>query len=407
MNYKPRPKRSAFGTARSPQAPRRSFNSGQRRGGGRGPSKQHINHSRLIKRAVQPKGEEIFVPKHTFADFNLGEGLQANLKALGYEMPTPIQDQAIPAAMEGRDVLGLANTGTGKTAAFLLPLIEKVLADYQKESVLILAPTRELAQQIEAELIGFAKGLRLGSVTIIGGSAMGPQLAKLRRNPHFVIGTPGRVRDLINRGAIHLDKYSNIVLDEVDRMLDMGFVAEIKQVLAEMPEKRQSLFFSATISRDIEQLIAGFLRDPVNITVSNGETTDSVDQDIVRVEGGKKKIDVLHDLLIREDMKRVLVFGETKFGVERLTTELDNRGFKAVSIHGNKSQGQRSRAIGAFKNGDVNIMVATDVAARGIDIKDITHVINYDLPNTYDDYTHRIGRTGRGGKIGYALTFVD
>ena len=363
--------------------------------------------SKFIKTAVVPDVEKPYTPVHNFSDFALNAKIHENLAALGYLQPTPIQDQAIPAGLAGNDVLGLANTGTGKTAAFLLPLIEKVLANYDHETVLILAPTRELAQQIEMELKGFAKNLRIGSATVIGGASIGPQLALLRRNPHFVIGTPGRVRDMINRGALNLSKFNNIVLDEVDRMLDMGFVNEIKQVLSEMPSERQSLFFSATISRDIEQLINGFLVNPVKISVSNGETTDSVNQDVVRVTGDQRKIDVLHDLLIKEEMKRVLVFGETKFGVERLAKELNTRGFKAESIHGNKSQGQRSRAIDAFKSDRVNVLVATDVAARGIDIKDITHVINYDLPNTYDDYTHRIGRTGRGGKIGHALTFVD
>ncbi len=407
MNTSSRPRRGARNDHRRPARPyKHSTAPAVRAPRQRGPAKQYIDPSRLIKKAVAVTAET-YTNTHQFSDFDFRPVVKQNLTALGYKTPTPIQDQAMQPALDGRDVLGIANTGTGKTAAFLLPLIERVLKDYNHETALILAPTRELAQQIEAELRGFAKGLKLGSATLIGGANINPQLAQLRRNPHFVIATPGRLKDITDRKALKLESFTAVVLDEVDRMLDMGFVKEITTVLNTIPPTRQSLFFSATITNDIERLIDTFLKDPIKVRVSNGETTDSVEQNIVRVTADQSKIEVLHDLLIRDHLTRVLIFGDTKFGVERLAKELVKRGFTAASIHGNKSQSQRSRAIDAFKSGDVTILVATDVAARGIDIKDISHVINYDMPTTYADYTHRIGRTGRGGKIGHALTFVD
>jgi ATP-dependent RNA helicase RhlE len=304
-------------------------------------------------------------------------------------------------------VLGVANTGTGKTAAFLLPLIEQVLANPKTATVLIIAPVRELAQQIEKELAGFTRGMRIGYAIAIGGNPIGPQIRKLERAPHFVIGTPGRITDLIERGALPMQHFSAVVLDEVDRMLDMGFIDDVRAILNKVPEKRQSLFFSATVSPEISKLIHTFMQDPVTITVKTHATSDNVDQDIVRVGYGMEKIDVLHDLLNKPELEKVLVFGETKRGVERLTKELVTRGFKADAIHGDRSQGQRSRSIEKFKSGNTDILVATDVAARGLDIKGVTHVINYELPQSHDDYAHRIGRTGRAGKKGIALTFVE
>jgi ATP-dependent RNA helicase RhlE len=374
-------------------------NRGRRRG-------QNIDYRNFINKAKSVE-TEAYAPTHHFSDFGLSEQLTSNLTARNYDVPTPIQDQAIPHALQGKDVLGIANTGTGKTAAFLLPLIEHVLANPKTATVLIIAPVRELAQQIEAELAAFTKGMQITYMTAIGGTPIPPQLRKLKATPHFIIGTPGRITDLMERNAMPLKHISAIVLDEVDRMLDMGFVDVVREILAKLPEKRQSLFFSATISPEVNRLIQTFMQDHVTITVKTQETSDNVEQDVIRVGYGFTKMDMLHDLLIKPELEKVLVFGETKFGVERLANELVTRGFKADAIHGNKSQGQRSRAIEKFKEGHTNILIATDVAARGLDIKGVTHVINYDLPQTLDDYTHRIGRTGRAGKTGIALTFIE
>jgi len=361
--------------------------------------------SRFINKAVVTEIQEIFVPEHRFADFNISDSLKTNIAAKGYIDPTPIQDRAIPHVLKGHDVVGIANTGTGKTAAFLIPLINKVLEDRTKR-ILIMVPTRELAQQIEEEFWGFASHMRIGAVTCVGGANINPQIATLRRNPNFVIGTPGRLKDIMDRRVLDLSKFSTVVLDEADRMLDMGFIDDMKFILSHMQTERHTLFFSATLSREIEMLIGSFLKEPVRISVKTGDTSKNVDQDIVRT-AGKNKIDVLHELLTQPEFSKVLVFGRTKHGVEKLAKLLADRGFKSESIHGNKTQGKRERALGAFKQNRVQVLVATDVAARGIDVDSVSHVINYDIPMTYEDYVHRIGRTGRAGKGGKALTFID
>jgi superfamily II DNA/RNA helicase len=365
---------------------------------------QYIDSSRFINKAVV-HDEEVFVPTHRFADFEITDALKKNIIQKGYETPTPIQDRAIPHVLRGEDVVGIANTGTGKTAAFLVPLINKVLLD-RTQRVLIMVPTRELARQIEDEYWGFADQMRIGAVTVVGGANIGPQISTLRRNPNFVIGTPGRIKDVMDRRALDLSTFHTVVLDEADRMLDMGFIHDMKMILGRMPTPRHTLFFSATLSHEIESLIGSFLNAPVRISVKTGDTAAMVDQDIVRVSG-KNKIDVLHDLLSQPEFKKVLVFGRTKHGVEKLSKTLSERGFKSESIHGNKTQSKRERALSSFKENRAQVLVATDVAARGIDVEDITHVINYDVPTTYDDYVHRIGRTGRAGKRGKALTFIE
>jgi ATP-dependent RNA helicase RhlE len=320
--------------------------------------------------------------------------------------PTPIQDEAIPHALGGRDVVGIANTGTGKTAAFLLPLLDKVIKN-RNERILIMAPTRELAQQINEEFRGFEKGLKIFSVLCIGGASIGMQIRSLRMGYNFIIGTPGRIKDLHKRKAIDLSRFQNVVLDEADRMLDMGFLPDIKFLLGLLPEKRQTLFFSATISKDIEGLINNFLRDPITISVKKQDTSANVKQDVVKIGTGRKRIDLLEELLDKPELKKVLVFGKTKHGVEKITTLLEKKGHRVASLHGNKSQAQRMNALKSFKENKVRVLVATDVAARGLDIDNVSHVINFDPPATYDDYVHRIGRTGRADKQGIALTFVD
>jgi ATP-dependent RNA helicase RhlE len=368
-------------------------------------SGQSIDVNKFIRKAVTPDQTEVYAPNNSFADFSLNKILKENILAKGYKTPTAIQDKTIPMALQGRDVIGIANTGTGKTAAFLIPLIHKVTL-YKHNRVLIITPTRELAQQIQQEHREFSHRLNQYSTLCIGGANISPQIAQLRRNPQFVIGTPGRLKDLIERRCLDLSSFQSVVVDEADRMLDMGFVEDIKALLSNLPTDRQTLFFSATMSPQVQYLTQNFLDNPVTISVKTQETAENVDQDIIRVEEHDDKLEVLHDLLIQKGFSKVLIFGQTKHGVERLSDTLEKRGFSSVSIHGNKTQSARERALNTFKQDEAQIMVATDVAARGLDIPDVSHVINYDIPNTFDDYIHRIGRTGRADKKGYALTFV-
>jgi superfamily II DNA/RNA helicase len=347
-----------------------------------------------------------FVPEHKFQDFTFEPSLKQAIVTKGYLLPTPIQDRSIPHVLKGTDVVGIANTGTGKTAAFLLPLINKVLLN-RKQQVLIVVPTRELAIQIDAELKTFAAGMKMYSVCCVGGASLSRQINDLRYQYNFIIGTPGRLKDLIDRKMIFLKEFNTIVLDEADRMLDMGFVNDMRAVMAGMPKDRQTLFFSATLSPEIEKLIHEFLKEPVRISVKTQDTSKNVDQDIVKVARGANKIDVLHDLLNQKEFSKVLIFGRTKHGVEKLSGLLVQKGFKADSIHGDKNHSRRQKALTMFKSNQMQVLVATDVAARGLDIADVSHVINYDIPATYDDYVHRIGRTGRGNKKGKALTFVE
>lgn len=367
--------------------------------------KASLNPMAFVRKAANNAVEPPYVPKNSFSDFPLAEAVKKNVLARGFEKPTAIQDQAILPILAGRDLVGIANTGTGKTAAFLLPLITKVSKDrYQK--VLIIAPTRELAVQIQDEFKLFSLKLGIFSTLCIGGASLNNQVCKLRSRPNFVIGTPGRIKDLIGRRILNLSQYENVVLDEVDRMLDMGFIHDVRQIISFLSSNRQSLFFSATLPKETRLVMRDFLTDPVIVSVKTSPTPLNVDQDIIRVRG-QNKLEILQGLLEREEFKRVLVFGRTKWGINKLEISLTRRGFKAAAIHGNKSQSQRLRALKMLKTNEVQILLATDVASRGIDIEDITHVINYDAPDSYDDYIHRIGRTGRMGKKGTALTFVD
>lgn len=367
--------------------------------------KKGFDYALLVKKAELQQETVVYKPQHNFADFHICDKLKSNIRNKGYVSPTPIQDQAIPQLLQNKDVVGIANTGTGKTAAFLIPLINKVFLN-RSQRVLIIAPTRELAVQIKDECDGFTGGMNITSLIAIGGVGMHPQIQGLRRNPNFLIGTPGRLKDLHKQGHLNFNFYNNIVLDEVDRMLDMGFIADIKFIIGQLPERRQSLFFSATLSPEIQGIMQSFLYNPITISVTTGTTSKNVDQDIVKLDG-RAKIDVLHDLLIQDGFEKVLVFGRTKWGIEKLTKNLRERGFTAASIHGNKNQNQRQRALDEFKQNKIQILLATDVASRGLDISDVTHVINYDLPESYDDYVHRIGRTGRADKKGFALSFIE
>ena len=401
---------SSFGSRRPFGGSRGSFGG---RGGGRGrggPKGERIDVSKFINKTVISEEVEVFTPEHMFADFHISDILKNAVISKGYKAPTPIQDRAIPHILKGADVVGIANTGTGKTAAFLIPLINKVIHN-PRESVMIIVPTRELAIQIDTELKGFVQGIkgntRIFSVCCVGGAPIGPQIRDLKFHNQFIIGTPGRLKDLIERKLIRLANFKSIVLDEADRMLDMGFIGDMRLVMAGMPSDRQTLFFSATLSPEIEKLIGEFLREPVRISVKTRDTSKNVEQDVVRVERGGDKLEVLKRLLSQDGFNKVIIFGRTKHGVEKLSNMLAKHGFKAESIHGDKNHSKRQKALGLFKDNHINILVATDVAARGLDISDVSHVINYDLPATYDDYVHRIGRTGRGTKRGKALTFIE
>jgi superfamily II DNA/RNA helicase len=371
-----------------------------------------IHHSKFICKADPIIESAPYVPKNKFIDFKINNIIKENITRKGYVNPTPIQDEAIPFVLEGRDVVGIANTGTGKTAAFLIPLLDKILNNQNNqnnkpEKVLIMVPTRELATQINQEFLEFKGNLKIFSVCCVGGVGIYSQISNLRRAHDIVIGTPGRLRDLVDRKAVRLNEFKTIVLDEADRMLDMGFVNDMRYLMTNMAPNRQTLFFSATITKEIDKLIKEFLTNPEQISVKTGDTARNVEQDIVRLQKGEEKIDALECLLNKPEFLKVLIFGRTKHGVEKLSKDLIKRGFKAESIHGDKNQSKRQRALKAFSENQSKILVATDVAARGLDIPNVSHVINYDVPATYEDYVHRIGRTGRGDKVGTALTFVN
>lgn len=381
---------------------------GRRRPQGNKPKHgQYIHPSKFVNRAITPQEETPYAATHTFADFPLNHRLHANIDAKGYTAPSAIQDQAIPHILAGKDVIGLANTGTGKTAAFIIPVIEKMQYADRTPGTLIITPTRELATQIDDEFRAFARDMRLYSTVVVGGMNIDRQIRDLKRRPHLIIGTPGRLKDLLNRRALDLRAVNTLVLDEADRMLDMGFINDIRTILAELPTERQSLCFSATITPAIAELINTMLHEPVTVSVRTGETSDHVEQDVIETTSKEHKLEVLTNMLSDEAFEKVLVFGETKFGVQRLADALNKHGHSAEAIHGNKSQPQRQRALNKFRDNTVRVLVATDVAARGLDIPNVSHVINFDQPHTYDDYVHRIGRTGRGGAKGAAYTFVE
>lgn len=365
-----------------------------------------INEQLFINKAREAVATTPYIAKNSFADFEISTELKNNILRKGYTTPTPIQDQSIIHILEGRDVIGIANTGTGKTAAFLIPLIDKVFKN-RNERVLIVVPTRELAIQIEEELRYLSFGMQIFSTSVMGGSSMKRQISELRRNPGFIIATPGRLKALLKDNFLNAANIANIVLDEVDRMVDIGFIRDIKFIISCLPKQRQSLFFSATVSGEVKDILDSFVTNPVTVSVKQEDTPHTVEQDVVRIGNGQAKIDILHSLLIKDEFKKVMVFGRTKWGIQKLSDKLSERGFKVAAIHGNKSQGQRQKALTSFKNDEIQVLLATDVASRGLDINGVTHVINYDTPESYDDYVHRIGRTGRANARGKALTFID
>ncbi|MGV0911328.1 DEAD/DEAH box helicase [Martelella sp. FOR1707] len=346
-----------------------------------------------------------------FNTLGLSDQLVARIAAEGYKTPTPIQEKAIPLVLEGRDLMGLAQTGTGKTAAFGLPIIDMLLANGGKPApktvkTLILAPTRELVNQIAENLRIFARKTPLKVNIVVGGASINRQQHQLAGGTDILVATPGRLLDLLDRRALNLAAVRYLVLDEADQMLDLGFIHDLKKISALVPDERQTMLFSATMPKSIAELSKRFLTNPERVEVSPpGKTADRVEQAVHFVAGKNDKVEILRQELSNNPDGRAIVFLRTKHGAEKLMKHLDSRGFATASIHGNKSQGQRERALKAFKTGEINVLVATDVAARGIDVPGVTHVYNYDLPEVADAYVHRIGRTARAGKEGKAIAF--
>ena len=406
-SYSSRPQHSSNGGRSGGGSRSSGGRSGGRGGRSGGPRGQYINPTRFVNHDAVEQEAIVYTPKNSFNDFGLVAPLVQNIAELGYKEPSAIQDQSIALAVAGKDIVGLANTGTGKTAAFLLPILNSLYTTRATNSVLIMAPTRELAQQIDEEFKRFSRGMKLFSAVCVGGAPIGRQIRDLQRRPHVIIGTPGRLKDLIQRKQLYLYDVTTLVLDEADRMLDMGFVKDIRDIASELPLKHQTLCFSATITSAVERIVQEFMNEPTTVSVRVGETADHIFQDVVRFTSSDHKREVLGNMLTDAEFEKVIVFGETKFGVQRLADSLTKEGISAVAIHGNKSQSQRERALKQFKSEQVKVLVATDVAARGLDIPNVSHVINFDIPQSYEDYVHRIGRTGRAGKAGKAYTFIQ
>jgi ATP-dependent RNA helicase RhlE len=347
----------------------------------------------------------------SFDSLGLSDAILKAVAEQGYDTPSPIQAQAIPAVLEGKDVMAAAQTGTGKTAGFTLPLLERLSkgerAQGNQVRALVLTPTRELAAQVEASVETYSKYLPLRSTVVFGGVKINPQMMKLRKGVDVLVATPGRLLDLYNQNAVNFKRLEVLILDEADRMLDMGFIHDIRKILNVLPKQRQNLMFSATFSDDIRKLAKGMVNNPVEISVSPRNTTvESVEQCIFPVDkNGKSKL--LAHLIKEQQWNQVLVFTRTKHGANKLTKFLDARGITAAAIHGNKSQNVRTKALASFKSNAIQVLVATDIAARGLDIDQLPHVVNFDLPNVPEDYVHRIGRTGRAGATGEAVSLVS
>lgn len=347
----------------------------------------------------------------TFATLGLSTPILEAVAGQGYETPSPIQLQAIPAVMAGKDVMAAAQTGTGKTAGFMLPILERLSrgerAHANQVRALIITPTRELAAQVAASAATYGRRLSLRSTSVFGGVKINPQMMKLRKGVDVLVATPGRLLDLANQNAVRFKQLEFLVLDEADRMLDMGFIHDIRKILALLPKQRQNLMFSATFSEEIRKLAKGLVHNPVEISVSpRNITVELVEQWICPVDK-KQKSALLTKLILDNNWQQVLVFSRTKHGANRLTRQLESSGIQAVAIHGNKGQNARTKALTDFKNGSIRILVATDIAARGLDIDQLPHVVNFDLPHVPEDYVHRIGRTARAGATGEAVSLVS
>jgi len=347
----------------------------------------------------------------SFSILGLSPQILEAIEAQGYSEPTPIQKKSIPIVLDGKDLMGAAQTGTGKTAGFTLPILERLSNGKSPSSnhvrTLILTPTRELAAQVHDSVKTYGQNLPLSSIVVFGGVGIGPQMQKLRKGIDILVATPGRLLDLHSKNAVHFDELEVLVLDEADRMLDMGFIHDIKRIIKLLPKKRQTLMFSATFSEDIRKLAKGLVYQPVEISVTpRNSTVEAIKHWIYPVDKSKKTA-LLTRLINKGEWQQVLVFSRTKHGANRIAKSLEKKGINATAIHGNKSQGARTRALADFKAGKVRVLVATDIAARGIDIDQLPHVINFDLPSVPEDYIHRIGRTGRAGRSGEAISLVS
>lgn len=395
---------------------RRSRNSkpSNRNGGWKGRSKRNnrqkhslLDPNSLIKKAL-PLPESPNAHKRKFTELTLDERLKTNIAKKGYVFLTEIQDKTIELLNSGHDLMGIANTGTGKTGAFLIPVINQLLVSRRHFQTLILVPTRELALKVEEEFRSLTKGLGVYCTSLIGGTSISRDISRLKKMNHVIVGTPGRTIDLINRKALRLRTFSILILDEFDRMLDMGFVNDVMRITDEMNNRKQTVLFSATENNKQTPLINKLLNEPKEIRVSSAMTSDGhVEQNIVRISHGENKFNVLLNMIKQEEFEKVLVFAETKRNVSRLAVRLKNSGILVDEIHSDRSQSYRGKALNKFRSGSMQVLVATDVAARGIDVDDITHVINYQVPQNMESYVHRIGRTGRAGKTGNAITLID
>lgn len=369
--------------------------------------KSSVDVNLLTQKAI-PQEVKAFEPSRSFSEMPLQSELKAAIARKGFEFPTEIQDKTLESLLEGRDLLGIAQTGTGKTGAFLIPMINRLLENGRNFQGLVLVPTRELAVQVEEEFRSLTKGLGLYSSCFIGGTNINKDLQTLRRKSHLVVGTPGRLMDLHNRKALWFKDYEVLVLDEFDRMLDMGFARDVNRIIDAMTKRKHTMLFSATLDKQQQPFINKLLNNPVEVKVSTGETTgEHIDQEIIRLKEGEDKFGRLLMMVNEAEFEKVLVFAETKRWVNRVHKKLAQAGIASDEIHGNKTQNYRQNALNKFKSGKVKVLVATDVAARGLDVSEVTHVINYQLPSSIDSYIHRIGRTGRAGKKGKAYTFVN
>ncbi len=370
------------------------------------PVKKLMDAGLFVKKA-QPVIETQYISHRAIQDLPVNQSIIANLLQKGYVAPTEIQDKSIEPILKGADLMGLAQTGTGKTGAFLIPLAHNLLGKNPANQILVISPTRELALQIEKEFKSIASGLRLYSESLIGGTDVRKDLMKLRKPNHVIIGTPGRIQDMVQQRAIELGNFSTLVLDEFDRLLDMGFAPGILKIVDGMRNRKQTILFSATENRSQKALIGQLLKSPVEVRLHNSNNSgDNIDQEIIRVSEGENKMEMLLKLVRNPDFEKVLIFADTKRWVSKICKNLRKAGIKADEIHGNKSQHYRLNALESFRNMRINVLVATDVAARGLDIDNVSHVINYQQPQNMDSYIHRIGRTGRAGKSGKAYTFI-
>lgn len=386
---------------------RRGSFKNRRRSNRKPQQEKQLDLSMYINSASEKIEKNSYETIHKFADFQFDQELLERIDNKGYKTPSEIQDKAIPVIMEGQNLVGVAGTGTGKTAAFLLPIIQCLIEENRNHSALIIAPTRELATQINDEFRSLTKGLNLFSTCVMGGTSVPDCIRSLKKTNHIVIGTPGRLMDMNRQGFLKFDQFEVLVLDEFDRMLDMGFKDEMREINAKMVNKIQTLLFSATVDASQKELIKEIAGDAKEVRGSmDTQKTDAIQQDVLHVKG-QDKFKLMHDLLVDQPNDKVILFCETKRNAEKMVEKLKEKSVRADAIHGDKSQKAREIALRKFKRGQVNVLVATDVVARGIDVNDVSLVINYEIPRNYTDYVHRIGRTGRAGKMGRAITMID